>query len=193
MGRSVPAGRYVMTQRRPLCAAIVCTLLLACVGPAGPAGARPRTVIGYGTIAEGAPKRLFRAHAVTTLMTSVAPWPVSDEAIETYKILEPLGNLEEYQFQDYRNPAVSIDRENTVSAVYSKEGEAYILLANLDEDAKTVSCTVAPERLPNPLSLVAEAEVIGNHNRLPLDSRKLTSAGEEIRLPADGVLLLHLK
>ena len=157
------------------------------------AGARPRTVIGYGTIAPGAPKRLFRAHAVTTLMTSVAPWPVSDEAIEIYRILEPLGNLDNYQFQDFRNPAVTINSQNAVSAVYSKPGEAYVLIANLDVDAETVRCLVAPEKLANPFSLVAEAELIGEQDRLPLDARKLTSVGEEIRLPADGVLLLHLK
>jgi hypothetical protein len=28
---------------------------------------------------------------------------------------------------------------------------------------------------------------------LPLDPRKLASEGEEIRIPADGVLLLHLQ
>jgi len=157
------------------------------------AGARPRTVIGYGTIARGAPQRLFKAHAVTTLMTSVAPWPVSDEAIELYKVLEPLGDLEAYQFQDFRNSAVTIDSLNAVSAVYSKPGEAYILLANLDGDAKTINCSVAPERLANPFSLVAEAELVAEQNRLPLDPRKLTTVGEEVRLPADGVLVLHIR
>jgi hypothetical protein len=157
------------------------------------AGARPRTVIGYGTIARGAPKRLFRAHAVTTLMTSVAPWPVSEEAIGLYKILTPLGDLEDYQFEDFRNSAVKISSPNAVSAIYSKPGEAYVLVANLNGEAETVTCTVAPEKFASPFGLVAEAELMGGNNRLPLDPRKLTSLGEEIRLPADGVLLLHLR
>jgi len=157
------------------------------------AGARPRTVIGYGTIAEGAPKRLFKAHAVTTLMTSVAPWPVSDEAIDLYRILEPLGDLEEYQFEDFRNSAVRVNSQNAVSAIYSKPGEAFVLLANLSGESETIECSIAPERFRNPFGLVAEAELIGGHNRFPLDPRKLASEGEKIRLPADGVLLLHLK
>lgn len=157
------------------------------------AGARPRTVIGYGTIARGAPKRLFQAHAVMTLMTSVAPWPVSDEATGLYKILEPLGNLEDYKFEDFRNSAVTVNSPNAISAVYSKPGEAFVLVANLSADAETVICAVAPESFANPFNLVAEAELLGGHNRLPLDPRKLTSGGEEIRLPADGVLLIHLK
>lgn len=157
------------------------------------AGARPRTVIGYGTIARGAPKRLFKAHAVATLMSSVAPWPVSDEAIELYKILKPLGDLEQYQFEDYRTRAVTIEGRNAVSAVYSKPEEAYVLVGNLDDEPKTVRCTVAPERLPNPLNLLAKAELVGVGNRLALDARKLVAEGEEIRLPANGVVLLHLQ
>ncbi len=157
------------------------------------AGARPRAVIGYGTIARGAPRRLYRAHAVATLMASVAPWPASEEAIELYKILRPLGDLEQYQFADYRNDAVALDGRNATSAIYSKPGEAYILLANLGEQPTEVRSTVAPERLPNPLRVLTQAEIIDGERRVALDARKLTMEGERVRVPGDDVILLRLK
>jgi hypothetical protein len=56
-----------------------------------------------------------------------------------------------------------------------------------------INCAVAPEKLANPFSLIAEASLIGGENLLSLDPRELSSVGEKIRLPADGVLLIHLK
>ncbi|MCP5109559.1 MAG: hypothetical protein GY953_01855, partial [bacterium] len=118
---------------------------------------------------------------------------VSDEAIELYKILKPLGDLEQYQFDDYRTQAVTLGGRNAVAAVYSKRGEAWILLGNLEDKPKTVRCTVAPEKLPNPFSLAVKAELVGGNKRMALDPRKLVTVGEEIRLPADDVVLLHLE
>ena len=155
--------------------------------------ARPRAVIGYGTIARGAPKRIFQLHAITTLMTGVAPWPASDEAIELYNILKPLGDLEQYKFENWRNKAVKLDDRDCISAVYSSPGEAYILLANLEPELKKVRCVIKPENLPYPLSSVLSAEILSQDKSISLDANKLTIGGEEINIPADDAVLIHIK
>jgi len=45
------------------------------------AGARSRGVIGYGSIDRSAPARIRKVYALETLLTGVAPWPASDEAM----------------------------------------------------------------------------------------------------------------
>jgi len=155
--------------------------------------ARPRAVIGYGTIARGAPKKLFKHHAITTLMTSVAPWPASEEAIELYKILKPLGDLEEYRFEDWRNKAVRVDNKDNISAVYSRPGEAYILLANLEAEPRKITCTINPQDLSYPLSSISSCEILSKGESIELDASKLADSGESITIPADDVVLLHVK
>ena len=157
------------------------------------AGARPRAVIGYGTIARGAPKRLYRLHAIIALMTSVAPWPASDEAIELYKLLKPLGNLEQYKFEDWRNEAVTVDNKDCISAVYSRPGEAYILLANLEPEPKEIRCAISPDKLQSALPSLKAAEILSEGKSISLNIGKLAGSGENITLPADGVVLLHVQ
>jgi hypothetical protein len=156
-------------------------------------GARPRAVIGYGTIARDAPKRLHRQHAIATLMTSVAPWPASEEAIELYKILKPLGNLEQYRFEDYRNQAVLLDDRGCTSAIYSGPGESYALLANREAEPKTVSVKIRSNKLPHSLARLTTAEILRDGKPQRLDPSRLAGSGERIELAGDGVLLLHLK
>ncbi len=156
-------------------------------------GARPRAVIGYGTIAAGAPKRLRRQHAIATLMTSVAPWPASEEAVELYKILKPLGDLEQYRFEGWRNRAVLLSDRGTSSAVYSRSGEAYVLVANLAEQARSITCRIRPAELPQPLSSVRSAELFREGRWQRLEAARLVSGGETLELGGDAVLLLRLK
>ena len=156
------------------------------------AGARSRAVIGYGTIAQDAPKRLYQLHAITTLMTSVAPWPASEEAMALYKILKPLGDIEQYKFEDGRNMAVKLDDRDCITAVYSKTGEAYVLLANVDPNPKKVLVRIDPKSLPNPLATIASAEILGKDVVL-LQAANLTEGGEEIMIPADDVVLIRIK
>ncbi len=157
-------------------------------------GARSRGVIGYGTIGRQAPEQLRKAFALTALLTSVAPWPATDDALAVYKILKPLGDLEQYQFEDYRNRVVNLDgHPSAFSAVYSKAGEAYILLANLKRAPRTVRCVLAPEKLVPPLPFLTRAEIVDGGRRLVLDAKRLTTEGEEIRLPATGAILLHVE
>jgi hypothetical protein len=181
-------------------------------------GARSRGVIGYGLIEPNAPRRLHKLLALETLLTGVAPWPASSEAVELYKILKPLGNIEQYKFEDWRNKAVTIeddpapivrlitDNRNTnrkttskvqlvrgTSAVYSRPGEAYILLGNLHIEPKKITCRINPRNLPYPLSSVSSVEIPDGDKSVNLNINKITGDGENITLPADGAVLVHIK
>jgi hypothetical protein len=156
-------------------------------------GARSRAAIGYGTIAREAPRRLHRMFALTGLMTSVTPWPASPESLELYRILKPLGGVEAYQFEDWRNRAVKLDDRNCISAVYSRPGEAYVLLANLDPLAKSVRCRINPDALQNPLASPASAALVSTDTEKALDLKRLLGEGETLSIPGDTVILLRLK
>jgi hypothetical protein len=158
------------------------------------AGARSRAVIGYGTIDDRAPRRLHRDYALTALLTSVAPWPASDDYIEFYKILKPLGNIELYKFEDWRSKAVKLEGNNCLTAIYSRAGEAYILIANLTPEEAKVRCNIFPSKLPCPMSAVTSAEIITSHSATtPLNVRTLVTSGATVTIPADDVVLLHIK
>ncbi|MBN2272146.1 MAG: hypothetical protein JXN61_16145 [Sedimentisphaerales bacterium] len=156
-------------------------------------GARSRGVIGYGIIDQNAPRRLHKLLAIEALFTGVAPWPASPEAIELYKILEPLGDIEQYKFEDWRNKAVTLDSGDCASAVYSSSGQAYILLGNFDVEPKKVLFRINPRKLPCPLSSVTSCQVVNAYRSLGLDLEKLTGGGEEIGLPPDGAVLVHIR
>ena len=157
------------------------------------AGARSRGVIGYGLIEPSAPKRLHKVLALETLLTGVAPWPASPEAVELYKILKPLGNVERYKFEDRRNKAVTLDGDNCASAVYSRSGETYILLGNFNSEPKKVTCKLNPRDLPYPLTRISTAQILDEGKSIDLNVDKLTGKGEEIALPSDSVTLVHIK
>ena len=158
------------------------------------AGARSRGVIGYGTIADNAPKRLRRDYALTALVTAVVPWPASDEYIEYYKILKPLGDLEQYQFEDWRSTAVKVDNTDCLTALYSRAGETYVLVANVGANPATVRCTVLPGNLPNPIATPTKAEQLDKQGTAtPLNAATLTTTGETLTIPADDIVLVHLQ
>ena len=157
------------------------------------AGARSRGVIGYGLIDRNAPRRLHRLLALEALLTSVAPWPASAEAIELYGILQPLGNIEQYRFEDWRNKAVALDIDTCASAVYSRPDESYILLGNLDSEAKEITCKIRPRSLPHPLSSVGSAKIADKAGWVNLDINRLIGDGESITLAGDGAVLVQLR
>ncbi|MGH2509387.1 MAG: DUF6259 domain-containing protein, partial [Ktedonobacteraceae bacterium] len=115
-------------------------------------GARARAPIEYGAVAKGAPKELHQLFYLTTLVTGVATWPASDGALELFKVLKPLGDLTRYQFSDWRNRVVRLDRDDCFSAVYSRRGETYLVLANFAAEAREVKCTVDSQALKHPLA-----------------------------------------
>jgi hypothetical protein len=156
-------------------------------------GARPRGVIGYGIIDQNAPRRLHKLLALEALLTGVAPWPASPEAIEVCRILEPLGDIGQYRFEDWRNEAVTLDGEDCACAVYSSPREAYILLSNFVADPKKVLLRVDPGRLPYPLSPVKSCQVVSADTSVDLDTGKLVGEGEYVALPPDGTVLVHVE
>ncbi len=158
------------------------------------AGARSRGVISYGTIDSSAPRRIHRLFALEAFLGGVTPWPASAETFEFAPLLEPLGDIGEYRFADWRNEAVTLSDRRCASAVYSRPGEAYVLLANLDEESKRITCALHPEKLPHPLSRVTAAtrlEPAGE--RSILDVRSLLEKGMEITLPGSDAIVVHVR
>jgi hypothetical protein len=165
-------------------------------------GARPRGVISYGQLNAQSPKRLHQLFALEALLGGVTPWPASLEAFELCAVLTPLGDLEKYRFADWRNQAVSLDAPHCASAIYSRAGESYILLGNLEKNPRTVRCRVNPDKLPYPVTSPNSATLMSGTGTTPgdgkassqdLDVRQLVGPGLEVTLPADSVLLLHLR
>ncbi|HUZ47255.1 MAG TPA: DUF6259 domain-containing protein [Terriglobia bacterium] len=157
------------------------------------AGARSRADIEYGTIEKDAPPRVRRLFDLTALMTGTAPWPAGAEAAKLFKTLKPLGSLDLYQFEDWRNRAIRLSGSNYLSAVYSRAGEAYVLLANLRPEAREPVCKIDPLAIKNPLASVRSAFLVDRNKMTAVRAQKLTSTGEKIPLPPEGVRLLHLK
>jgi hypothetical protein len=126
-------------------------------------------------------------------MTGTAPWPANDEAAQLFQILKPVGNLERYQFQDWRNRAVRLGGEDFLSAVYSRPGEAYILLANLQPKAREAMCRIDPRAFQNPMASIRSAAFVDKEKTNALAVQNLIGRGEKILLPADAARLLQLK
>jgi len=136
---------------------------------------------------------LHKLLALEALLTNVTPWPASPEAIELYKILRPLGDVEQYKFEDWRNKAVKVNDGNCASAVYSRSGEAYIILGNLEIEQKDITCTINPSNVQYPLRSANSAKIIDEGSSINLSVDKLISNGENITVPGDGAILIHIK
>jgi hypothetical protein len=158
-------------------------------------GARPRGVISYGQIDAQAPKRLHRVFALQALLGGVTPWPASAESFEFGSVLRPLGDFAEWRFADWRNRAVTLRGSQCGSAIYSRAGEAYVLVANFDASTQEVVCSVQPDKLPCPLSRLNSATVVSRtagEKPLDLDAARLAGGGVALPVPADGVVLLRI-
>ncbi len=165
------------------------------------AGARPRGVISYGTIDSKAPRRLHRLFALEAFLGGSTPWPASPETFELLPLLKPIGDISTCRFLDWRNEAVTLSDGRCASAVYSRPGEAYLLLANLDAEAKEVSCLLRPEKLPHPLAhpgtavrLVASTKAEGQGGGAEkFEISLLLKEGLKLTIPGDGAILLQVK
>ncbi|OHB70136.1 MAG: hypothetical protein A2V70_04840 [Planctomycetes bacterium RBG_13_63_9] len=167
------------------------------------AGATARGVISYGVLDANAPRRLHRLFALEAFLGGVTPWPASKEAFELLSLLKPLGDVEAYRFADWRNPAVTLSDTRCASAVYSRPGEACLLLANLDQSPREVTCVLHPEKLPYPLpspvaatrlaAIAATADGQPQRDASPLDLRQLVGQGLKITIPGDDAILIQVR
>ena len=118
-------------------------------------------------------------------------------------LLKPLGDIGSYRFADWRNQAVTLSDARCASAVYSRAGEAYLLLANLDQNPREVTCVLHPEQLPYPLAhpvtasqLPATAAPSGTRDQRDassLDVRQLIGEGLKIAIPGDDAILIQIR
>ncbi|MFV1981048.1 MAG: hypothetical protein ACC655_07840 [Rhodothermia bacterium] len=89
------------------------------------------------------------------------------------------------------------------SAVYSRPGEAYLFLANLDQSARKVTCMPHPDKLPWPLTHPAAARRIvaaaaragspGKQTAPDLNVSQLVGKGLTIEIPGDGAVLVQIR
>jgi len=154
-------------------------------------GARSRGVISYGQLDAKSPPRLKRVFALEALVSGVAPWPLSEEAQELFKVLDPIGEVGTCRFADWRNDAVTLRGERCGSAIYSRPGEAYVVLANLEENAREIECALEPRNLPHPFAPGAAA-VIKSGIESAIDVRALTKGGVKVSIPGDSAVLLRV-
>lgn len=159
-------------------------------------GARPRGVISYGQLNAQSPRHLHRLFALEALLAGVTPWPASSEAFELFPILKPIGALENCRFADWRNQAVTLRGGRCASAIYSRLGESWLLIGNLEDTAQEVRCVLRPDKLPHPLSTIASATLmptgkpVEKSAPIPLDFRQLTGNGVALTIePATAILI----
>ena len=167
------------------------------------AGAVPRGVISYGTLTAQSPRRLHRLFAIQALLGGSATWPASGEIFDLMGVLKPIGDFSTCRFADWRTRAVSLSHPRCGAAVYSRPGEAYVLLANLDAESREVTCRIHPDKLPHALSGLTSARLVaGAATSAPaavekdprvLDAARLAAEGVKITIPGDGLLLLHVR
>ncbi len=167
------------------------------------AGAIPRGVISYGVLDRNAPRRLHRLFAIEAFLNGVAPWPASEETFALLPLLKPLGDFGTYRFADWRNQAVTLSHPRCAAAVYSRPGEACLLLANLDAQPREVTCVLHPEKLPYPLAsptsatrLDVTAAPAGGQAPVRasnLSVRQLVGEGLKITLPGDDAILIQVR
>lgn len=167
------------------------------------AGAIPRGVISYGVLDANAPRRLHRLFAIEAFLNGVTPWPTSNETYPLLPLLKPLGRIQDYRFADWRNTAVTLSDARCAAAIYSRPGESYVLLANLEAEPREVTCVLHPDRLPHPLAALTSAtrlEVADGatadaspQERAALDVQQLTTQGVSITIPGDDLILLRVR
>jgi hypothetical protein len=167
------------------------------------AGAIPRGVISYGVLDRNAPRRLHRLFAIEAFLNGVAPWPASEETFALLPLLKPLGDIGDYRFADWRNQAVTLSHPRCAASVYSRPGEAYLLLANLDAEPRELTCVLDPQELPYPLAgptgatrLAATADWSDSRalsDASSLNVHQLVGEGLKIAIPGDDAILIQVR
>ena len=160
-------------------------------------GARPRGVISYGMVGDQASAHLHRLFALEALLSGVTPWAADAATFDLFPVLKPIGELESCRFADWRNQAVTLKGTRAGSAIYSRPGECWLVVGNLEGAAQQVGCVLHPDKLPCPLSSVADATLVqvspkpsGNAEPVALDARQLTGEGITLTIPPESAVLL---
>lgn len=160
-------------------------------------GARSRGVISYGQLDAKSPARLHRLFALEALLGGVSPWPASPETFAIFPVLKPIGNVETCRFADWRNQALRLEGTRCASAIYSRPGEAFLLIANLDETPQEIRCVLQPRNLPHPLASIRAASVVSsdapNKSESAIDVQQLLQGGVKLQVSADSVVLLKVQ
>lgn len=123
----------------------------------------------------------------------MAPWPASPETFALLPLFKPLGDVRSYRFADWRNQAVTLSDARCASAVHSRPGEAYLLLANLGQSPREVTCVLHPGKLPCPLAHPVGASRLTAGATVSLDVRRLVGEGVKIELGGDGAILIQVR
>jgi hypothetical protein len=131
--------------------------------------------------------------ALSGLLTAVAPWRATPEASAMFKLLQPLGDIERFRFEDWRNTAVRLEGADCASAVYSRPGESFIILGSFNAEPTTVTCRIRPDALSSPLPAIASAELVAGAPSVRLDGARLAGDGEKITIPGDGAVVIRIK
>jgi hypothetical protein len=156
------------------------------------AGARPRGVIGYGTMHPDAPAELKKKLALEALLTGVTPWPVMTEAILMHQVLLPLGDLNQYKFSDWRNKSVSLNDTLCASAIYSKPDTTFLIIGNLRYKPSIVTVCLRATALPFTIENVVSVRLLNNSGGSELSKKIIAMKGEKITIPPSGVVLIRI-
>jgi hypothetical protein len=156
------------------------------------AGARPRGVIGYGTMHPDAPAELKEKLALEALLTGVTPWPVMPEAIRMHKVLFPLGDLNQYRFEDWHNKSVILNDTLCASAIYSKRDTAFLIIGNLGNKPSIVTVRLNVTALPIPIENVVSVMLLNNSGGSELSKKIITIKGEKMTIPPSGEVLIRI-
>jgi hypothetical protein len=137
------------------------------------------------------------------LLSGVTPWPASPETLELVWPLRQIQDLAAYRFADWRNVAVTLSSDRCASAVYSRPGQCYVVLANLDVSPQAVRCVVHPAKVPHPMPSPTTATIVSTETKSmdtpgakaprALDVRQLIRDGVMISIPADSTVLVELR
>jgi len=87
---------------------------------------------------------------------------------------------------------IRLDAPDCISAVYSREGEAWILLGNTAPEPRQVRLRISPGNLPVPLRSLGSVQLIEGGATTNLDASRAAGEGESVRIPADGAVLLRI-
>ena len=147
-------------------------------------GHRPRGVISYGCLEEGAPERVHRQMTMRSLLTGVTPWTADDLALEMFAPLVR-RDLSGFRFADPRSAPASAGGRETAAAMYHGPEEALLLVGNLAPEQRSVRCRVDVTRSD---LVAAERYVVrAAGTEVTLSAAQLREEGLEITVDGDGV------